>query len=327
MKGLQPLNILVICFFLTACATTGHYAQRTDVQPFIAQMTTHYGFTRQEVESLLSQACYQPQVIRSMQRPHESTPWYKYRAIFLSRERAREGAEFWRRNLATMTQAEREYGVPPEIISAIIGVETRYGQNEGSYRVLDALTTLAFDYPPRAKFFRSELAEYYLLLREEHFNPLNLTGSYAGAIGEPQFMPSSYRHYAIDYDHHGQRDLFHNEADVIGSVAYYFKEHGWLSGKAVTFPAQVKNPRVETSANQGVNPSLTLAEWARRGVVPSEPMLKAKQEKAALLHLQGKAGPEYWLTLHNFLVITRYNKSPAYAMAVYQLSQMIKEAY
>jgi membrane-bound lytic murein transglycosylase B len=328
VKGPLPfIFMLVICTMLSACATTGHYAQRRDVQAFITHMTTHDGFTRQQVADTLAQARYQPQVLRSMQKPHEGSAWFKYRSIFLSPERAHEGAEFWQRNLATLTRAEQEYGVPPEIISAIIGVETRYGRFEGTYRVLDALTTLAFDYPPRAHFFQSELMEYLLLTREEHFDPFMLQGSYAGAMGEPQFMPSSYRHYAVDYDHDGKRDLFHDETDVIGSIAYYFKAHGWEQGKAITIPARLINPQSDNLANHGSKPVGSLKLWAERGVLPKHKVTLSTQEKAALLRLQGEEGPEYWLTFTNFYVITRYNTSPAYAMAVYQLSQMIKKCY
>jgi len=203
-------------------------------------------------------------------------------------------------------------------------VETRYGSRQGSYRVMDALVTLAFNYPPRAAFFKSELEQYLLLTREEGVDPLAVTGSYAGAMGQGQFISSSYRHYAIDFDGDGKRDLWHNTADAIGSVANYFKEHGWERGGAVAVPVAVSGAHapVQGLVDKGLKPSLSVRDLKRQGVETAAAL--ADDDRVALIELEQKKGPEYWVGLHNFYVITRYNHSPLYAMAVYQLSEEIR---
>jgi membrane-bound lytic murein transglycosylase B len=220
--------------------------------------------------------------------------------------------------------AEKVYGVAPQIIVAIIGVETRYGGNTGKYAVLDALSTLAFDYPPRAKFFRGELEQYLLLAREEHIDLLNTKGSYAGAMGYGQFIPSSYQRYAVDFDQDGKRDLWDSPMDIIGSVANYLHVNGWTPGAKVADRASVTGNRFKGVIEKGLKPEMTVKQLKSEGITPVKPL--PADTLAALISLDQKSGPEYWLGLNNFYVITRYNHSPLYAMAVYQLSEEIRQA-
>jgi len=227
--------------------------------------------------------------------------------------------EFYTRYAASLQRAERDYGVPAEIIVAIIGVETRYGRNKGSYRVLDALATLAFDYPKRSEFFSKELKQFFILAREQQLAADELLGSYAGAMGYGQFMPSSYRAYAVDFDGDGSVDIWNNPVDAIGSVANYFRRHGWTPDKPVTAPARVNGDFPREWMNEGLKPTRSIAELAAAGLESQEPF--PADALATAMELEGAGGAEYWLGLHNFYVITRYNHSAMYAMSVYQLSQ------
>ena len=211
-----------------------------DQKNFIQEMVKEHGFDQDYVEQTLSSATKNQAILDAIARPWEAKPWHQYYPIFLTEKRLQKGLEFWKKHRSTLQKVEKETGVPAQIIVAIIGVETYYGTYKGKYSVLDALYTLGFYYPPRSKFFRSELGEYFLLTREEGFNPPDLKGSYAGAMGWGQFISSSYRHYAVDYDGDGVRDLLNNPVDAIGSVANYFKRHGWKAGQAVAYPAQVQ---------------------------------------------------------------------------------------
>lgn len=297
-------------------------AAQPDTQQFIDEMVSKHGFARTALLQLFAQVQYQPKIIAAITRPAEAKPWYEYRPIFLQDSRIQGGAQYWSEHAELLAQAEREYGVPPEIVVAIIGVETRYGKHAGTFRVMDALSTLAFDYPQRGKFFRSELENFLLLAREEKMDPLTLKGSYAGAMGHGQFIASSYRHYAVDFDKDGQRDLWNSYADVIGSVANYFARHGWRAGEPITAPASTHGEAYKPLANDALKPGHTVGELRASGV-NTEAGLDDGLD-ATLLELEGKEAPEYWVGLHNFYVITRYNHSPLYAMAVYQLSQEIK---
>jgi membrane-bound lytic murein transglycosylase B len=260
-----------------------------------------------------------------MSRPAEKKlAWYEYRRIFLTQSRIEGGVAFWNRHADVLTQAEKAYGVDAQVIVAIIGVETRYGGNTGKYRVLDALTTLAFDYPPRSKFFRSELEQYLLMARADHIDLLGTKGSYAGAMGYGQFMPSSYQRYAVDFDHDGKRDLWDSPMDIVGSVANYLHEHGWDPGAPVTMRASVTGTRYESVIKKGLKPETSVRKLRAEGITPSKPL--PNDTLAALISLDQENGPEYWLGLNNFYVITRYNHSPLYAMAVYQLSEEIRQA-
>ena len=220
-----------------------------------------------------------------------------------------------------MQRAEKEFGVPAEIITAIIGVETYYGKRTGSYTVFDSLTTLGFDYPPRSKFFKSELKEFLLLSKEEKISVDDMTGSYAGAMGMPQFISSSYRNYAIDFDGDGKRDLWNSVPDVIGSVANYFSEHGWKKGETILHPASISDDSIVKEKNE-LKPYITVGQLKQQGVVISRAL--DEKDEATLLKFDGKRGEEYWVGLDNFYVITRYNHSAMYSMAVFQLSEKIK---
>ena len=292
------------------------------VPGFLEEVSERYGYPRAELEEVLARAEVQPSVLEAIARPAEAKPWHEYRRIFLTRERVAGGAAFWRDHAAALERASHQYGVAPEVIVAIIGVETRYGRNTGGYRVLDALATLAFQYPRRAVFFRKELENFLVLTREEGLSPLEPRGSYAGAMGIPQFMPSSYRSHAVDLDSDGRRDIWRNPADAVGSVANYLRAHGWEPGGPVAWPATAVGPEAAQLARAGLKPSLTAARLAEAGVrfqgeLPPEGL-------ATLVELEARDGLEYWVGLQNFYAITRYNHSPLYAMAVHLLSQEIK---
>lgn len=305
----------------TACASTPQYIDRADVREFINTMSSKHAFAEDELTSVLRQANFRQDIIDAMSRPAEKRPWREYRPIFLTPNRIRGGVEFWKENEEILARAEQTYGVPPEIVIAIIGVETFYGRSAGRHRVLDSLATLAFDYPPRGDFFRGELEQYLVLTREEHLDPLAVTGSYAGAMGKPQFIPSSYRHYAVDFDGDGQRDLLDSVADAIGSVANYLGTHGWKKGEAVVAPATVTGEDYLELLAQGIEPRTPVGELPARGILAGETL--APETPVALIELDGENGKEYWIGLRNFYVITRYNRSSLYAMAVYQLASEI----
>jgi len=297
------------------------YESRADVVGFIDGMVAEHGFAKGDLVELFAHVERKQAILDAIARPAEKTKaWHEYREIFVTEDRIAQGLEFWRQHRATLERAEAQFGVPPDVIVAIIVVETRYGRNTGSYRVADALTTLAFDYPPRSPFFRKELAQFLLLAREEGVDPLSLTGSYAGAMGYGQFIPSSFRSYSIDFDGDGKRDIWKNPVDAIGSVANYFNRHGWRSDGAVVVRAEPVDARADTIANGELALDQTVGKIRGLGVsMPAYP----DEEPALLLKLDGDGGPEYWVGLHNFYVITRYNRSAMYALAVHQLGESI----
>lgn len=297
------------------------------VAEFIEEMVATDGFDRAYLQELLGKAAYKQKIIDAISRPAEKTlTWKDYRKIFLTKSRIVKGRTFWADNEETLDAAEEEYGVPASIIVAVIGVETLYGKRMGNYRVLDALTTLAFYYPKRGAFFRSELKEFLLLAREEGQDSRTLLGSYAGAMGYGQFISSSFRRYAVDFDHDGVRDIWKNRADAIGSVANYLKLHGWERNRPVTVKAQVRGEKFAELMNKSLKPSMTRNELRASGIeAVADQLLHLDPDlKAAPIVLQGVLGKEYWLAFENFYVITRYNHSKLYAMAVFQLSQQIK---
>ncbi len=303
-------------------------ARRPEVRAFIDEMVAQHGFDQAQLLDLFSQVQFRDDIIARMTRPAERVlAWHEYRAIFLDRPRIDGGVAFWREHADTLARAEQVYGVPAEIIVAIIGVETRYGRITGRDAVMDALTTLAFDFPRRADFFRSELEHYLLLTREERIDPLSLQGSYAGAMGIAQFMPSSYRAYAIDFSGDGRRDLWNNPVDAIGSVASYLAEHGWQRDGRVTVDARLDNAQAADLTSNGLNrPQKSLREWQAQGVRPEVAGLD-ESLAANLLAFEAQWGTWYQLTFNNFYVITRYNRSRLYAMAVYELAQAIRSGY
>ncbi len=302
----------------------GSLAERPDTQAFIREMTNRHGFNSQELYAVFSRARTQPSIIAAMNRPAEAKPWYAYREIFLTPKRIQGGVQFWRANRAALARAEQTYGVPAEIIVAIIGVETSYGGNMGKYRALEALATLAFDYPRRADYFRKELENYLLLTRQEGIDPLAVKGSYAGAMGLGQFMPGSYLRYAVDFDGDGHRNLWSNPVDAIGSVANYLSKNRWQPGEPVTTRALVSGWQYqELISRKAQPPTRTVLSFQQQGVMPER--VVNDTQKAILLEFQESDSSEYWLGFDNFYVITRYNQSPLYAMAVYQLGRTIRE--
>ena len=304
-----------------------NYAQRADVKEFINEMVEQHGFDRAYLENKFANAKRLDNVLESIAKPAEKElTWKQYRPIFVTDKRTNKGKKFIEEHRATLQRAEKKYGVPLEIIAAIIGVESYYGKHTGRYTVFDSLTTLGFDYPKRSKFFRSELKQFLLLSKEEDIDVNEMTGSYAGAMGMPQFISSSYRRYAVDFDGDGKRDLWHSIDDVIGSVANYFSDHGWQSGASVTHPVTVKDESIVRQKNS-LKPYATVGQFKKQGVKIDAVVDKRLNDKqlATLLKFDGRRGKEYWLGLKNFYVITRYNHSELYAMAVYQLSERLKD--
>jgi membrane-bound lytic murein transglycosylase B len=312
---------LVLLVGLLLGATGADAALDADQRGFVDEMVRTHGFDRAELTRILEDAQFQDGIIALISRPAESKPWYEYRAIMLTPERVEQGVEFWQRNAETLRRAEAAYGVPPEVITAIVGVETRYGRTTGRHRVLDALVTLAFGYPKRAAFFRKELEQYLLMVREEGLDARALNGSYAGAMGRSQFMPSSFRAYAVDFDADGRRDLWGSDADAIGSIANYFVRNGWRPGERVALPATGVDARHQRFLEAGLKPSFTLGELAEAGVRVDGAL--PADTPCSLFDLDEENGPAYWAGLQNFYAITRYNRSELYAMAVYQLSREI----
>ena len=309
----------------TPAVQAGDYADSPEVTAFIGEMTNSHGFASEQLSELFAQVERKQTILDAISRPAEKVkPWKDYRPIFITDARIARGVVFWQQNAAALKRAEQEYGVPAQVIVAIIGVETFYGGNTGSYRVIDALATLGFDYPPRAPFFRQQLKEFLLLAREQQADPLALKGSYAGAMGLPQFMPSSFRAYAVDFDGDGRINIWNNPTDAIGSVASYFKQHGWAAGGQVVSRAQVRGERVDEGLTVGIEPVKNVGELRALGW-SSRDALRADLPVTAF-RFEGTEGPEYWLGLSNFYAITRYNRSAMYAMAVHQLSELLLQA-
>ncbi len=310
------------CAVLAACAAPSPARKESaGIDAFIKSMADRHQFNESALDELFESVEIKELILKSIAKPAEAMPWYKYRKIFLTEARIDAGVKFWQENAAVLAAVEQRYGVPPEIIVAIIGVETSYGKNTGNHRVIDALSTLAFAYPPRSKFFLSELENFLLLCREENISPLNPTGSYAGAMGIPQFMPSSFRTYATDFDNDNLRDIWHSPADVIASVANYFAEHNWQAGHEIAFPIKAEGEMYKSALNKDLKPDLTFAELQSLNIDTLGQ--KHLGSKIKLLAFELENSQELWAALDNFYVITRYNHSPLYAMAVFQLSKAI----
>ena len=325
----MSLRAVVIGGVLTVLGVSPAQALDIKKHPALAQfldaMAQRHSFEPQELQRWFGQAEIKRDILNAIARPREALPWHQYKKSFVKAELAQKGAAYWRRHSAALTRAQAQYQVPPEIILAIIGVETQFGRNTGRYAVIDALTTLAFAYPPRADFFRGELEQFLLLARDLRLDPLKLKGSYAGAMGIGQFIPSSYRNYAVDFDGDGQRDLFNNADDAIGSVANYFYAHGWKSGEPVISAVRADNALLASLDTNELEPKLGPEQLRKYGIVPLAPGNPALP--ATVLRLQDAEGPLYLLGYHNFYVITRYNRSRHYALAVYELAQLIRAEY
>jgi len=296
-----------------------------EVESFIQEMVQKHQFSDVALRRLFAKVEPVPAVISAISAPLTALPWHEFRRRYLDSARINGGVVFWREHAAALARARREFGVPEEIIVATIGVETTYGRQTGRFGVLEALTTLAFNYPPRARLFRSELEQYLLLAREARIDAMSMKGSYAGAIGIPQFMPSSYRRYAVDFDGDGKRDLAKSTADAIGSVANYYKSHGWPAGEAIAVPAEVVAGEADALLELGVKPQLKVGELKRRGVSPTAPVEEGPE--AALITAESENGPSYWLGLNNFYVITRYNRSINYALVVDELARELRARF
>ncbi len=318
MNAAKPLGLLLA--LVTGSVSALSFDDYPAARRFVGQMARRHGIEPGELTAALQDAEIKTTILEAMRRPAEGKPWPEYRKIFLTRKRIDRGVAFWKRHRAILEQVQRTYGVPAQILVAILGVETFYGTRTGSFRVLDALATLAFAYPRRTDFFRRELEQFFLLTREEGMDPRRPLGSYAGAMGWPQFMPSSYRRYAADFDGDGKRDIWNDPGDVIASIANYFVEHGWRKGEPVAVPL----PKVAVAlADTGLEPRRTLGELKAQGLAGLD-LPYPDSHKAVVMAFDGERGPEVWLGFPNFYVITRYNHSRLYAMAVYQLSEAIR---
>ncbi len=313
------LLVLLLSSFMGLSSAIADYSKHPDAQKFIEKLENNYDRTK--ILTIFKSANKQQSIINAMNRPAEKVKsWADYKKIFIQKKRVNQGVQFWLENDEILTKASKKYGVAPEIIVAIIGVETSYGRNKGSYRVIDALTTLSFDYPKRSKFFKKQLKSFFLLCEEQKQDPLSLKGSYAGAMGYGQFIPSSYRSFAIDFDGDGFSDIWNNKADAIGSVANYFSQHGWRSGEKIVIPAKF-DKSYDISLVNKLKLDKNIGNLKKIGFHPLYPL--SDQIKALPLILESDDGKKYLLGLHNFYVITRYNHSHLYAMAVYELSKLI----
>lgn len=320
---MKRLLLLLLCVPVIANAEASSYAGRDDVKAFITDMQQRNGFDGDALTQLFAKATYLPAVIKAIQPPASPgiRSWLAYRSRFIEPRRIAAGIDFWTAHEASLAKAEALYGVPREIIVGILGVETIYGQHTGRFQTFSALTTLAFDYPPRAELFRRELEALLLLAREEDRDPLSFTGSYAGAIGLPQFLPSSLRQWAIDFDGDGKVDLAGDPDDAIGSVAHYLADHGWQQGGPILADAQAEGSRIDELLNEGIKPQRMPMQMAEFGVKAED----VPQQPAALIDYVTPDEPTtYRLGYNNFYVITRYNRSTFYATAVIELGQAVK---
>jgi membrane-bound lytic murein transglycosylase B len=318
---------LLLSSFCLQTQAAGEFMAYEELHGVIAQLERDKVYAPGELDALFAAVARDESVLKAIARPAEGTKeWKDYRPLFLTDERRQKGLEFWTLYADTLERAEQTYGVPAEMIVAIIGVETRYGANKGRNRVVDALATLGLDYPPRAPFFRKELREFLVLAKENGLDPLTTYGSYAGAMGFPQFMPSSWRNLAVDFDADGKRDLINNPVDAIGSVANYFKANGWQTGAPVITRARIVSQDYDGIVSRELALASTLEEIAKKGLIPREAGTYLASTPATAIRLQGENGGEFWLGFTNFYVITKYNRSVLYAMAVYQLSEELKAA-
>lgn len=323
-RRLIPFVLLLAGLSSGASASETPFEPRPEVRAFIDEMVERHGFDREALDRVLGAAKHSKRVLAAIGAPGTARPWREFRPGFVNEQRIQGGVKFWNRHAEALARARETYGVPEEIVVAVVGIETLYGSRTGGFRVLDALATLAFDYPRRAEFFRGELEEFLLLSRDIGEEVLASRGSYAGAIGIPQFMPSSVRRYAVDFDGDGRPDLWRNPVDAIGSVANYLRAFGWQAGSPVAVRARVSGDAWREALDGGLLPRSPPEALRELGIEPEEPA--GEGLPAAVLELDGAAGPEQWLGFNNFYVITRYNRSVNYAMAVRELAEEIRRA-
>lgn len=319
MPGAAGWLLLVAAQAAIAAAPTG---LESEVRAFVQEMAERHGFERAALEKAFRETRFLGSIVKAMDAPATALPWHEFRTRHITDARIKGGLQFWAEHQVLLEQAAAAYRVPPELIIATIGVETIFGRRTGNVGVLDALTTLAFGYPRRADFFRGELEQFLLLARENGLALNSVKGSFAGAIGIPQFMPSSYRKYAVDFDGDGVRDL-RRVADTIGSVANYYRQFGWREGESAIVPVDVGDTALDALLAAGIAPHMAIAEFRKRGVVPQEPVTD-DAAAASLFSVQIEAGTRYWLGLNNFYVITRYNRSINYAMVVNELAVVLR---
>jgi membrane-bound lytic murein transglycosylase B len=315
----------VLLNMLTVCSAVAMEVDKYPViESVIEKLTTQHGYPKTELLQVFSKARLRPSVVAAIKKPYEALPWHRYRKLFVTDKHTRDGMEFWNRHKATLERAERQFGVPQHVIVAIIGVETRYGQSMGRHRVLDSLTTLVVQYPRRRPFFSDELVQFLLLTREEGLDPLKVKGSYAGAMGVPQFIASSYRHYAVDFNGDQRKDLIGQPEDAIGSVANYLHRHRWQAGKPIAGDAVVNKTSVaDQYVTEKLKTNSTVARLTKAGISSSVPLNGASS--AALVRLDNGGMPEYRIVFNNFYVITKYNRSVHYAMAVFELGEELRK--
>jgi len=320
-------SLLVMVSFMIAGASIAQTPPeqfrplREPVERFVDYMVRTHGFDKRELHKIFAQVQTNQSVIRAMSAPSTAKPWHEFRPLFVDDRRIANGVAFWNENAELLDRARREYGVPESVIVSLIGIETRYGRVTGGFKVIEALSTLIFDLDYRSDYFRGELEQFLLLTREQGWGPLEVTGSYAGAMGMPQFMPSSYRRYAVDFDGDGKIDLWQSTADAVGSVGNYLREFGWQAGKPIVTPARIDAVDPQPLIDLGLRPTLTLGQWRMRGV---EDMNRHDEKlMAALFTVDLVGGPEFWLGLDNFYSLLQYNRSRNYAMAVNDLAQEI----
>lgn len=328
-RRIACLTILIAAVAMPAFAQSGYdaaAAERARAR-FIDRMVAGHGYDRDGLEQLLADAHIDATILEAIARPAERVvPWFDYRAIFLTEQRIADGVRFWQAHHALIERTAERFGVAPEVLVAILGVETFYGQRMGRYRVIDALSTLAFAYPPRADFFARELESFLLLHREEGYSLAEALGSYAGAMGAGQFIPSSYRMYAVDGNDDGHRNLWSDWSDILASVANYLSRHGWRDGEPVAVAAQ-RAARVGAAApSNRLELDTTVDELRARGY-EFDAALPAAAKAAAFSFEASPSATEYWVGLNNFWVITRYNRSTKYALAVHELSQAIRSEF
>lgn len=319
MKSFALLLAFTLSLALSAPARAVDINQ-PDVRAFINHMVDTYHYPRKKLDRLLSETTINQALIEALTHPAESLPWYKYRTIFVRHARIEAGRAFLATQSKALDAAHKTYGVPPAIIAALIGMESFYGKHEGSHSALQALTTFSFGYPRRATFFRRELSAFLILCRDNGFNPTQLKSSYAGALGAGQFMPSSYRHYAVDADGHGI-DLFHNWDDITASVANYLAQHGWRRNQPIAAPASVPEGLDPTGL---IGRKMTAHALRTLGVAFEAPVPATAPVRLVQVELRHKT--RYWVGLPNFSVLMTYNRSPLYALAATQLAVAMQTA-
>ena len=332
IKKIFILPLIISLAFLICgtdiAASEINYHQDKAVNSFIKELVKEGYYDTKTLKRLFSQVTYKQSIIDAISRSAEKTlTWAQYRRLFLDKQRIRLGASFIKDNIEVFINIEQSTGVPANIIAAIIGVETKYGLIMGNYRVIDSLTTLGFNYPKRSKFFKSELKHFLKICFDQNKNPLDFVGSYAGAMGYGQFMPSSYRSYAVDYDKDNFKDLWTNKSDAIASVANYLSKHGWQSSNMIAYKIKDSSSLDLSMVDAKLKPSRSYLQLSK--LISGLPVVDKNmyKKKVSLIHLEGTKGSEYWLGFPNFYTITRYNRSNLYAMAVVHLAEAIDDYY